>query len=143
MGNAGAAWAAPPGWAQVLEAIVAAAIEATEAAAGCVLLAGAGGDLRVVASAGRPGGEAAARDPAGYVVASGQPIALSPAGGSFGVATSVLCVPCAAGDAVVGALAVVDKAEGATFTYEDLELATLLAGIAGTVLGVAAAAGPA
>ncbi|HEX9993962.1 MAG TPA: GAF domain-containing protein [Acidimicrobiales bacterium] len=133
----------PAGWSTVLDVIVRGAIEATEASSGCVLLV-EGGELVVAASAGREGWEPAVREPAGYVVASAQPIALSPsgagpagAGAALGGATSVLCVPCPHGDAVVGALAVVDKADGASFAYEDLELATLLAGVAGAVLAVA------
>jgi GAF domain-containing protein len=48
--------------------------------------------------------------------------------------SSVLCVPCTAADTVVGVLELVDKAGGATFTFDDVELATLLAGIAAVAI---------
>ncbi|MCA1706572.1 MAG: GAF domain-containing protein [Actinobacteria bacterium] len=82
---------------------------------------------------------------AGFVVSSGQPLAISPRGDDprFGDGmaliggrqpTSVLCVPCATDDRVVGALEVVDKAGGGSFSFDDVELATSLAGIAGVAM---------
>lgn len=82
---------------------------------------------------------------AGFVVRSGQPVALAPRPGgpalTSGMAaivgrvpTSVLGIPCESDEGVVGALEVVDKAGGGTFTFDDVELATLLAGVAGVAL---------
>ena len=60
---------------------------------------------------------------------------------------SVLCVPCHDDDVVVGALELVDKAGGVPFSFDDVELVTLLGGIAGPALraagGQAAARPPA
>jgi GAF domain-containing protein len=134
----------------VLQAIVDAATEATAATEGWIL-APRDDRLHVLAAAGdRPGQLLGASVPAsegtaGYVVASGQPLALTPrpddARATSGVAgllglrpASVLCVPCAGDDSVAGALEVVDKAGGGRFSLDDVELATLLGGIAGTAL---------
>jgi len=134
----------------VLQAIVDAATGATAASEGWIL-APRGDRLHVLAAAGdRPGQLLGATVPsgegtAGYVVASGQPLALAPrpddARATSGVAgmlglrpASVLCVPCAGDDSVAGALEVVDKAGGGRFSLDDVELATLLGGIAGTAL---------
>jgi len=81
---------------------------------------------------------------AGYVLASGQPVAMMPrpddpasqAGvvGLLGLSpSSVLCVPCAHDDDVLGVLELVDKAGGA-FSFDDVELSTVLANIAGSAL---------
>jgi GAF domain-containing protein len=134
----------------VLQAIVVAATEATAAAEGWIL-SPRDDRLYVMAAAGdRPGQLLGATVPAGegtagYVVASGQPLALAPrpddARATSGVAgllglrpASVLCVPCEGDDSVAGALEVVDKAGGGRFSLDDVELATLLGGIAGTAL---------
>jgi GAF domain-containing protein len=134
----------------VLQAIVEAATEATAATDGWILAA-RDDRLHVLAAAGdRPGQVLGASVPAGegtagYVVASGQPLALAPrrddARAAAGVSrlnglqpTSVLCVPCADEDSVAGALEVVDKAGGGRFSLDDVELATLLGGIAGAAL---------
>jgi GAF domain-containing protein len=88
---------------------------------------------------------------AGYVVASGQPVALGARSGdprlTEGVTgmlanppANVLCVPCTADDATVGALQLLDKADG-HFTFDDVELVTLFAGIAGVALADSAEAG--
>lgn len=134
----------------VLAAIVIAAADVTGASAGWVV--GVDGDeLRVRAVAGdaprslvgtalAPGAGAA-----GYVVASGQPLALASRAAdpraAEGLAAalgrppgSVLCVPCETEDGVVGALELVDKEGGIGFSFDDVELATLLAGIAGAAL---------
>jgi GAF domain-containing protein len=82
---------------------------------------------------------------AGFVVTSGQPVAMAARSddarlheGVFGLLaerpTSVLCVPCSTADTVVGVLELVDKAGGATFSFDDVELATLLAGIAASAM---------
>jgi GAF domain-containing protein len=139
----------------VLGAVIQAATRATGATAGWVV-ASRDADLLVVAADGDgtqailgravPSGAGVA----GFVVASGQPLAL--AGGSDarlteGVAAllgrqprAVVCVPCtAADDTVVGALELIDKATEARFTFDDVELVTLLAGIAATALAHGAA----
>ena len=110
-----------------------------------------GDGLRVVASAGGndpgrlldvrvegPGGTA------GLVLASGSPMAIMPRPGdtntAAGVAalldvtpTAVLVVPCGESE-VVGALELVDKAGGGGFTFDDVEIASLLANVAGVAL---------
>ena len=48
----------------------------------------------------------------------------------------MLCVPCLHDDAVLGALELVDKAGGGPFSFDDVELVTLLGGIAGAALSV-------
>jgi hypothetical protein len=79
------------------------------------------------------------------VVGSGQPMAMAVREGdarlSEGVLarlperpSSVLCVPCTAGDNVVGVLELVDKAGGGTFSFDDVEIATLLAGVAAAAM---------
>jgi GAF domain-containing protein len=142
----------------VLDSVVEAAVHATGAAAGW-LVGGNGDGQRVVAAdgegtrefLGRPVGPG--EGVAGFVVASGQPLALSTLGNDprlrGGVEAlrgtlpaSVLCVPCLSDDAVVGALELVDKRAGGAFTYDDLELVTLLAGVAGAALAADRGAGP-
>jgi phosphoserine phosphatase RsbU/P len=137
----------------VLQAIARAALDATGAAAGWVL-ALEGERLRAVGAAGERAGELvevelpADAGTAGYVVSSGQPIAIAPRGAdprlSEGLGarlgrwpSSVLCVPCLYDDAVLGAMELVDKAGGGPFSFDDVELVTLLGGIAGVALGVA------
>ena len=143
----------------VLQAIIEAATDVTAATEGWIL-APRDQRLFVVAAAGdRPGQLLGASVPAGegsagYVVGSGQPLALAPRGGDdrgtslvaglIGLRpASVLCVPCSGDDAVAGALEVVDKAGGGRFTLDDVELTTLLGGIAGVALSQIAATGPA
>jgi GAF domain-containing protein len=137
----------------VLQAIARAALDATGAGAGWVL-ALEGERLRAVGAAGEGAGELigtqlpAGAGTAGYVVSSGQPIALAPSGHDprlgegLGArlgrpATAVLCVPCLHDDIVLGALELVDKAGRVPFSFDDVELVTLLGGIAGAALGVA------
>jgi hypothetical protein len=55
------------------------------------------------------------------------------------VPASVLCVPCHYDDAVVGALELVDKPGGAPFSFDDVELVTLLGSIAGAALSASGA----
>jgi GAF domain-containing protein len=113
------------------------------------ILAPQGDQLEVIAAIGS-GDVVGTRVPsesgtAGYVLASGQPVAMmpradDPASGEGVVAalgirpTSVLCVPCAHDDEVVGVLELVDKSGGGAFTFDDVELATVLATIAGAAL---------
>jgi GAF domain-containing protein len=142
----------------VLQAIVTAALDATGATVGWVV-ALEGDTLRAVGAAGDNAGRLlgarmpAATGTAGYVVSSGQPIALAPRGNDARLAdglgahmgrhpTSVLCVPCLGDDVVFGALELIDKAGGASFTFDDVEVVTLLAGIAGVALGEAVAEVP-
>lgn len=142
----------------VLAAIVKAAADVTRAVAGWVVgIDGEGLVVRAVAGkapeslVGTP--VAASGGAVGYVVSSGQPLALAARAGDARAAEglaavlgrapgSVLCVPCEADDAVVGALELVDKAGGGSFSFDDVELVTLLAGIAGVAL-VARVAGDA
>ena len=134
----------------VLDAIAEAAVGASGASRGWLLRV-ADGDLRVVAAAGdRPGDAVGIIVPAdsgtaGFAVASGQPLAAVPRPGddrfavgvaaALGVrAASVLCVPCSTDDGVLGALEVIDKQVGGAFSIDDVELVTLLGGIAGAAL---------
>lgn len=134
----------------VLAAIGKAALDVTGAAAGWVV--GVDGEHLVVRAVTGAAPEslvgtlvAASGGAVGYVVSSGQPLALATrasdalaAEGLAGVLGrapgSVLCVPCEADDVVVGALELVDKAGGGSFSFDDVELVTLLAGIAGVAI---------
>jgi GAF domain-containing protein len=136
----------------VVAAVVQAAVEATRASAGW-LVAHEGDVLRLVAVSGDRGAStlgstfAAGVGTTGYVIAAGQPLALG-AGTEDprldeGIAAalgrsprSVLCVPCSTSDAVLGALEVIDKESGGRFTFDDVELVTLLADVAATALSV-------
>lgn len=136
----------------VLAAIVRTAVSATGASSGW-LVAIDDGALRVVASTGPPSPALSTNVPsdsgaAGFVAASGQPLAVAPrAGDRFSESmvallgyspASMLAVPCFADDIVVGVLELVDKAGGGSFSFDDVELATLLAGIAGVAVTSAA-----
>ena len=139
----------------VLQAIVRSATEATGAGEGW-LLAVEDNDLRAVAAAGTQPGQAldvvvpGTSSAAGYAAASGEPIVLSPGsrdprlGEGIAAAlgrqpTSLLCVPCGTEQAVVGVLELIDKVGGGPFSFDDLELATILAEIAGAALAAAGA----
>jgi sigma-B regulation protein RsbU (phosphoserine phosphatase) len=134
----------------VLQSIIRAAMDASAAAHGW-LLALDGETLRVVAAAGGDAGRLigamlpARAGTAGYVVASGQPLAMARRAGNprfaEGMASllerppdSVMSVPCSTEEAVLGVLELADKAGGGTFSFDDLELATLLASVAGASL---------
>jgi GAF domain-containing protein len=136
----------------VLQAITRVALDASGATSSWVL-ALEGERLRAVGAAGERAGELlgvewpAGAGTAGYVVSSGQPIAIAPRGADRRLAeglgaqlgrvpTSVLCVPCLHDDAVLGALELVDKAGGGPFSFDDVELVTLLGSIAGAALSV-------
>lgn len=136
----------------MLHAIVKAAVDVT-AASGGWLLARDGGRLTVRAAAGVEIDTAPltgvsideGSGTSGFVIASGQPLALSARADdprlAEGIAahlgrrpSTVLCVACEAGDNVVGALELIDKAGGAAFSFDDVELATLLASIGAVAL---------
>ena len=131
----------------VLQAIARAALDATGAEASWVLSL-EGERLRAVGASGpgtadlRGSELPVSEGTAGYVVSSGQPMAIVPRaadarladgnGNRLGlVPVSILCVPCHYGDAVVGALELVDKAGGVPFSFDDVELVTLLGSIVG------------
>ena len=139
----------------VLQVLVDTVAEGTDAPAAW-LVARDGQRLRVVAAVGEGTralvGQSVAEGEgvAGYVVASGQPLALTAQTGDprlgEGIAalsgrqpTTVLCVPCVGDETVMGAIEAVDKRSGA-FTFDDVELATLLARIGGAALTDATAA---
>lgn len=136
----------------VLQAIVSAARDVTGASA-VWALALDGATLRAVAAAGERAGELigtelpAGAGTAGYVLGSGQPIALTPRGpdprwdeglaGRLGRSPqSLLCVPCTFDDGVLGAIELVDKAGGGAFSFDDVEVTTVLAGIAGAAMSM-------
>ncbi len=137
----------PDSYSLILQSVLRAAIDATGATQGW-LLAIAGDELVVRAAVGTDTNLVGERVPlhsgfAGYVASSGQPLAMSPRRdderGAEGVAAlvgtrpqSVLAVPC--GDTVDGVVELVEKHGGGPFTFDDVELATLLAGIAGAAL---------
>ena len=136
-----------PGVDPVLAAVVQAAVGGTGAAEG-LLLELDGRVLRVLATAGSVPGDllgepvSAGEGVAGYVVASGQPLLLSAdsADPRLGEGTAsllghnprtVLCVPCRAGDHVIGALELIDAP---TFGVAEQQTAQLLAQVAGAAL---------
>jgi GAF domain-containing protein len=133
----------------VVLAIVQSAVRATGATRGWAVAVD-GESLRVAAAAGDGTASLVGRavdgdgGHAAFVVASGQPVALVPRPddprAAQGVAAllglhpaSVLAVPCTDDD-VVGAIELVDKAGGGGFTFDDIEIATLLAGVAAVAL---------
>ena len=133
----------------VLQSLVGAAVVATASSKGWVLALHSG-ELHVVAAVGEGAGDLmgtkipTGSGTAGFVASSGQPMALAPRSGDVridegltallpGRPTSILSVPCG-GDDVLGVLELVDKVGGGPFSFDDVELATLLAGIAGAAL---------
>jgi len=133
----------------VLASVCAAACTATGATSAWVI-AVVGDRLSVVAARGQVGGRVRGLTvdvdgSAGFVAASGQPMALTPrpgdpnvVGGVLGavgiVPGSLLSLPCIDGDDVVGVLEMVDKQSGDRFSFDDVELGTLLASVAGPAL---------
>jgi GAF domain-containing protein len=132
----------------VLQSILGSAAEVTSASLGWIVVprgdalevAAALGSTELLGASVPAGGGTAA-----YVLASGQPMAVVPRPGDSsatdgvmqlvgGEATSLLCVPCAHDDDVLGVLELVDKAAGGAFTFDDVELATVLANVAGAAL---------
>jgi GAF domain-containing protein len=146
----------------VVRAALDAALQATGASAGWVLsVDGQTRRLQAVAVVG-PIGTALlgmhvglTAGTAGYVATSGNPLALSSAAGDPRLAEgfvaltglqphTVLCVPCVAvgpSDGVVGVLELVDKADG-SFGFDDVDVATLLGGVAAAALQQQRAARP-
>lgn len=143
----------------LLQAIVQSMVDATGAGAGWIATVVDGTELAVVAVAATdltlvdralwqrtPIGTGAA----GMVVQSGQPVALTASSGSTidpWAATltgrappSLVCVPCHDGDQPVGALQLVDKIAGGPFSFDDVEIATLLGPIIGAALAEGAGA---
>jgi len=133
----------------VLQALVAAAVGATNATEGWVVTEDRG-RLAVQAAVGAASASTVGRPAeavggtAGFVLATGQPLALTlrpddpraaegiPA--LLGLRpTTVVAVPCATDDGVVGVIELIDK-QGGPFSFDDLELVTLLAGVAAVAL---------
>ena len=132
-----------------LQAITEAAVDATAASHGW-LLAVDGDDLVAVVTTGTDNSATTrhvvsiGEGSAGYVLSSGQPLALQVRPGDTNpwstehplvgrVPTSLVSVPCDAGAGLVGVLELVDSARG-SFSFDDVEVVTLLGGIAGTAL---------
>lgn len=143
---------------RVLTAVTQAAIDATGAARGWVVAVGDNG-LEVVTALGEGAaalvGKRLPEDTGtvGFVMGSGQPVALTPGPDDprmrAGVAAlverppaSIACVPCGTALGVHGALEIADKQGAAGFSFDDLEIVTLLAGVAGAVLADDGVAGP-
>ena len=127
-------------------ALAEAAVDASGAERGWLLQVDADA-LVVVAAVGgpEPGRHVGTRRPiagsAGLAASAGQPAAIQTrgedaanegAGGADGIPASILAVPCGH-DEVNGVLEVVDAADGA-FSYDAVEIVTLLAEVAGAAL---------
>lgn len=143
----------------VLQAIMRAAVEATAATQGWI--AGtAAGRLVVVAAAGLDAGRLPGVTfppgvgSAGFVIDSGHPLTMAPGSNNprfgEGIAAvlgrrpaSILSVPCATDDGVLGALELIDKGGGEMFSLDDVEVATLLADVAGAALAAESSRPPA
>ena len=134
----------------ILQALVEAAVIGTGGTDGWLLIP-RGTALEAVAAAGPHAADVlgamvdADAGAAGFVLGSGQPMALSPRAddprAAQGVAAiighrprSVLCIPCESDDGVAGVLEIVDKSDHAMFSFDDVELATLMAGVAGVAV---------
>ena len=140
-----------PGVHPVLHAIVQSAVEASGARDGWLAAVDEAADeLVVVAGVGDAGrslsGATVSDDEGfcGFVVGTGQPVALAPSADDprFGEGLAarlgrrprtVMCVPCEYDDVVVGAVELVDKADG-NFSIDDLALVTVLADVAAAVI---------
>jgi hypothetical protein len=147
----------------LLQVIVSTVVDATAAGAGWLAAVVDGTELAVVAAAAEEPGRVRSMlwqrtglgsGTAGFVVQSGQPVALQPGGSSTDEwaetllgrgPTGLLCVPCLDEDQCVGALELVDKAGGGPFSFDDVEITTLVGQIAGAALaeGVGASRVPA
>jgi len=138
----------------LLDVVIAAAVDATGARRGW-LLAVAAEELVVVAASGDDGGsKVGTRGPvdsgwAGFAVASRRPLALAPEDGDARFdrdlvvrarprPTSLFCVPCRYQGTINGAVQLVDKAGGAPFSLDDVELVAWLAEVAGAAIDEAA-----
>lgn len=134
----------------VLQAIVRSAVDGTGASQGWMLRVDAA-TLRVAAAAGADAPRLlgvdipAGRGTAGFVIESGEPLALASRSGDRRLQeglvellgqspTSVLTVPCATEEDIFGALELVDKVSASSFSFDDAELVTLLASVAGAYL---------
>jgi hypothetical protein len=136
----------------VLHAVLEAAVAATGAGAGWVADT-RGHPWSVVATAGDAARLHGIQWPTGgvvsFVVESDQPAALIPRAGVELTAdveaalghrpTALLVVPCSASAGPVAALGLADKAGGAAFSFDDLELTALLGPIIGAALVTAGA----
>jgi GAF domain-containing protein len=136
----------------VLQAVLEAVAAATGAGAAWVIdtrqapwtiVDGVGGAARLSGTAWPTGGVVS------FVVESDQPVALVPRTGvdlSADVEavlgsrpTALLVVPCSVDTGTVAALGLVDKAGGGAFSFDDVELASMLGPVAGAALTAARA----
>jgi len=134
----------------VLQSIVEAAVAGTGSTHGWIVSATEAG-LTVAAATGPAAARIGERrltgtgGTAGFVVGSGQPLALTPRPGDPVLddelvtllgepLTTVICVPCSTDQATRGALQVMNKVGGGSYSFDDVELATLLATVAGSAL---------
>jgi len=133
----------------LLQTIVRSAVEATGARLGWLAVVVDATELAVIAAAGEIDvvervlwqRTAVGRGSASYVIQTGQPVALRPQeGGSSDdwaaemlgrQPESIVCVPCHGEDQAIGALQLIDKVDGSSFSFDDIELAVVLAQIAG------------
>lgn len=140
----------------VLQAVLDAAVSVAQAGRGWILVRTPQAEaLEVVAASSVASTElgttvAVDGSAAGYVASLGQPLAaalrsadqfpndVASLGGGERPG-SVLCVPCEHEDAQIGVLQLVDAA-GGTFSFDDVELVTLLSGIAGAAIAARSAA---
>jgi GAF domain len=146
--------ASPASYSPLLDVVVEAAVDATGARRGW-LLAVASLELVVVAASGDDGvSKVGTRGPvdsgwAGFAVASRRPLALAPEDGDARFdrdlvlparprPSSLFCVPCRYQGTINGALQLVDKAGGAPFSIDDVELVAWLAEVAGAAIDEAA-----
>ena len=134
-----------------LHALTAAAVQATGADSGWLLGGPDPGALSVLATSGAAstaiGTPVSTREGvAGFVMGSGQPMSITPSSSNHSLDADIaalagrapgalLCVPCANDEDIAGVLVLIDEHGGASFTIDDVELATLLAGVAGVALG--------
>lgn len=135
----------------VLDALTRAALESTAGRDAWLLATDERGYIQVAAATGDEAERARGTSfPStggveGFVLASGQPIALS--GGTRdprlreGVLAllerepeSVLCVACEQDDGTVGVLLLADKTDGSSFTFDDIEITTVLGNVAAVAL---------
>lgn len=133
----------------LLQSIVQAAVQATDAEQGW-LVAERGDALRIVAAAGGTAGDLLGAEvpldseTVGLVFASGSPVSLKPTAGEGSLRGeqqllgrrpgAVLAVPCVSDEGVVGAIELIDKHGGDAFPLSELELVTALATVAAVAL---------
>ncbi|GAC1635813.1 MAG: hypothetical protein NVS4B2_23600 [Chloroflexota bacterium] len=140
----------------LFQALVQAALSATDAVSGWLVVRAADGP-RIAAAAGERAGDLLEvsvpldTEIVGLVMASGQPASQAAhADGSLfaeDIASllgwkprAVLCTPCVSHYDVLGALVLVDKHTESSFSIHDLELAGILGGLAGVALAHGSAA---